>query len=93
MPRVALCEVGRYNINMFYVYILKLNNGEHYIGFSDDLKQRILDHQAGKCVTTQKFRPIELLWYSAFKNKYKALQFEKYLKQSSGFAFRNKHLI
>lgn len=70
-----------------------LKNNEHYIGFSDNLKNRILEHRNGKCISTAKYRPVELIWYSGFKDKYRALEFEKYLKQSSGFAFRNKHLI
>lgn len=82
-----------YNIVMFYVYILKLSNNDHYIGFSEDLKERVKDHENGKCSTTAKCRPIELIWYCAFQDKYKALEFETYLKNGSGHAFRNKHLI
>ena len=37
--------------------------------------------------------PNHLVWYGAFLDKNKALVFEKYLKSSSGFAFRNKHLV
>jgi len=33
------------------------------------------------------------MFYAAFKAKEKAYEFEKYLKSSSGFAFRNKRLI
>jgi hypothetical protein len=29
----------------------------------------------------------------AFQDKYKAFEFEKYLKSGSGIAFRNRHLI
>jgi predicted GIY-YIG superfamily endonuclease len=77
---------------MFYVYILKLSNGDHHVGFSDDLENRIRDHQAGKCFTMVKFRPIKLIWYSAFQDKYKALEFERYLKKGTGHAFRHRHL-
>ena len=37
--------------------------------------------------------PYKLKWYCAFDNKKKALDFEKYLKQGSGFAFARKHLL
>jgi putative endonuclease len=37
--------------------------------------------------------PVELLTYTAFTDKYKAYQFEKYLKSGSGIAFRNKRLV
>jgi hypothetical protein len=35
------------------------------------------------------------IWFGTvpFTTKEKALAFEKYLKSSSGFAFRNKHLV
>lgn len=78
---------------MYYVYILKLNDSSPYVGFSEVLKNRIIDHQNGKCTTTKNKRPIELIWYCAFQDKYRALEFEKYLKKSAGIAFRNKHLI
>jgi len=77
---------------MFYVYILRLNNGDYYVGYSDNLETRVKDHQAGKCSTTAKYRPIEIVWYCAFPNKYKALEFERYLKKGTGHAFRHKHL-
>lgn len=78
---------------MFYSYILKLNNGKYYIGYSSNLKQRLLDHKSGKVFATRKFLPLKLVYYSAFDSKKKALDFEIYLKTNSGFAFRNKRLI
>lgn len=82
-----------YNIVMHYVYILSLANKDYYIGYSEDLKNRLKDHNEGKCSTTAKYRPVELVWYCVFKDKYKALKFESYLKKGTGHAFRNKHLI
>ena len=76
---------------MNYVYILNLSNNDKYVGFSDNLKTRIIDHKRGKCSTTIKYRPIELEWYCAFNNKQKALLFEKYLKSGSGTEFRRRH--
>ncbi len=78
---------------MFYVYILKLNNNKHYIGFSSNLKRRIKDHIRGCVSQTKNRRPIKLVYYSAFESKLKALRFEKYFKTPSGFAFRNKRLV
>jgi putative endonuclease len=77
---------------MFYVYILKLKNQDLYIGFSKYLKQRVKEYFRGIVKTTKNKNP-QLIFYCAFKNKQKALKFERYLKSSSGFAFRNKHLI
>ncbi|OGM87309.1 excinuclease ABC subunit C [Candidatus Woesebacteria bacterium RIFOXYD1_FULL_41_28] len=78
---------------MYYCYILKLSNGKLYIGYSSNLKQRINEHSHGEVATTKNFRPLKLIYYSAFKSKVKAIKFERYLKTNSGFAFRNKRLI
>jgi len=78
---------------MFYVYILKLANGQHYVGFTRDLRKRMARHHQHSSPTTSRISPKELIFYAAFKTKQKALDFEKYLKSSSGFAFRNKRLI
>lgn len=78
---------------MYYVYILKLKDNFYYVGYSDNLKQRISEHKRGLVKTTKKWLPFDLIFYCAFKTKHKATKFERYLKEGSGFAFRNKHLI
>lgn len=78
---------------MYYAYILRLKNKTFYHGHSTNLKQRIKDHKNGVIASTKNFRPIRLVFYAAFESKKKAIDFEKYLKSSSGFAFRNKRLI
>ncbi len=80
---------------MWYVYIIRsiASSGQLYYGASADLKQRVADHNSGKSTHTSKFAPWELVWYCAFPDKYKALEFEKYLKTGSGKAFANKRLL
>ncbi len=80
---------------MWYVYIIRSVSfpNQEYSGASADLKQRIADHNAGKSTHTAKFIPWELVWYSAFPDKHRALQFEKYLKSHSGRAFAKKRLL
>jgi putative endonuclease len=78
---------------MFYAYILKLSDNTYYHGSSDNLKQRIEYHKQGKVNSTRYKRPLKLVFYAAFQTKEKAADFEKYLKSSSGFAFRNKRLV
>jgi len=78
---------------MYYVYILKLINNTFYTGYSANLRQRIKEHTEGKIVWTRKLIPLKLVFYAAFSSKKRALDFEKYLKSFSGFAFRNKRLI
>jgi len=77
---------------MYYVYTLKLENNNFYTGFTNDLKRRIREHNRGE-VNTTKNKSFILVSYTAFKNKSKAVQYERYLNKGSGIAFRNRHLI
>lgn len=78
---------------MHYVYILQLKDLTYYHGSAANLKKRIKDHQGGIVESTKNLRPFKLVFYAAFTSKQKAMQFEKYLKTASGWAFRNKRLI
>jgi putative endonuclease len=78
---------------MYYAYILKLRDNTYYMGFSSDLQKRVEEHKQGRVSQTKNLLPLKLVYYSAFASKIKALNFEKYLKTNSGFAFRNKRLI
>ena len=78
---------------MWYVYILRCSNGNIYTGCTNDLDKRLSKHQKGLVHFTKDKLPVELITYIAFTDKYKAFDFEKYLKSGSGIAFRNKRLI
>jgi len=78
---------------MHYVYILQLSDSSFYVGYSSDLRQRFNAHKNKQVSSTKNTNKIILVWYAAFQSQDKALKFEKYLKSSSGFAFRNKHLL
>jgi putative endonuclease len=69
---------------MFYVYLLKLNNGDIYKGYSSDLKQRIEQHCRGKVKSTKNFRPVKLIYYEAYLLEPDARARESYLKTSEG---------
>ena len=92
IPR-SFSEVG-YNIPMYYVYILNSDkDNSKYIGVTTDLKNRLQEHNASESKYSKSKAPFKLSWYCSFVHKAKAYEFERYLKSSSGFAFRNKHLI
>ena len=75
---------------MYYVYILHCVDGTYYTGCTDDLKSRFERHSNGYVDSTKSRLPVKLVYYCAFDDKYKAYQFEKYLKSGFGIAFRNK---
>lgn len=79
---------------MYFVYILQSTKDKSfYTGFSEDIKERLKDHNWHTVKATKSKAPYKLVWHCGFDDKKKALNFEKYLKSGSGFAFRNKHLI
>jgi putative endonuclease len=76
----------------YYVYILELNNGKHYVGCTINVKERFTRHKKGYVSSTKHHLPAKLLWCCSFSDRYKAYEFERYLKSGSGRAFATKHL-
>lgn len=73
---------------MFYTYVLKsIVDGKLYVGFSNDLKRRFLDHNEGKVLSTETRRPFEIVYYEACLSKEKAIKREKYFKTGFGRKF------
>lgn len=75
---------------MYYIYSLKCKDG-YYVGCTDNVQNRLERHQKGQVPATKHRSPINLEFYFAIEDKYKAFEFEKYLKSGSGRAFINKH--
>lgn len=66
---------------MFYVYILKSKiDNKLYIGFTNNLKKRILEHKKGKVKSTKYRRNFELIYYESYKSKQDATKREQNLK-------------
>lgn len=79
---------------MHFVYILQSEKEKSlYVGSTENIKQRVAEHNSGKTKYSSTKRPYILKWFCGFPNKSLALKFEKYLKQGSGFAFARKHLL
>jgi len=79
---------------MYYVYILQSQKDKSfYTGVTQNLEQRIKEHNWHLAKYSKSKAPFERVWYCCFGDKKKALDFEKYLKQGSGFAFARKRLI
>jgi predicted GIY-YIG superfamily endonuclease len=79
---------------MFYTYILEslVDPAQHYIGHTEDLRQRLDEHNRGKCPHTAKRMPWRVKLYLAFETLNLARDFERYLKSGSGHAFAHRHL-
>lgn len=74
---------------MYYIYSLKCKHG-YYVGCTDDIADRLDRHKKGTVPATANRLPISLEFYFATEDKYKAFNFEKYLKSGSGRAFLKK---
>ena len=81
-------------MHFFYVYILqsKPSAERFYVGFTEDLRDRLKKHNAGGVPHTAKFAPWRIKTTVAFTGREQALKFERYLKTASGRAFAKKRL-
>jgi putative endonuclease len=70
---------------MFYVYVLKSQkDGNYYVGYTVDLKQRLRVHNSGHVPSTKYRVPLDLVYYEASRYQSDALKREKYLKTAYG---------
>ena len=59
---------------MHYVYLLKSTKENFtYIGSTDNLERRFLEHNNGKSQATKFYAPFKLIYYEAYANKDDAL--------------------
>jgi putative endonuclease len=77
-----------------YVYIVESQSHpeRYYIGFTEDLEDRLKRHNAGAVPSTEANCPWTYRTCTAFKNRQRAIEYERYLKTHSGRAFLAKHL-
>ena len=78
---------------MWYVYFLRLSNGNVYVGFTNDLRHRFAEHSRGKVSSTKAHLPVVLQSYIAVETEAHARQLEVYFKSGSGKAFAKKRLL
>ncbi|MFA6100150.1 MAG: GIY-YIG nuclease family protein [Patescibacteria group bacterium] len=79
---------------MFYVYIIEsLSDHGWYIGFSSDLRERLMDHNRGDTISIAHRRPFILIYYEAYLCKKDATGRELFLKSGAGRRFLKKQLF
>ena len=77
---------------MWYVYFLGLQNGDVYVGSTNDLRRRLASHERGEVRSTAALLPVTLKAYVAVQTEQNARQLEKYFKSGSGKALAAKRL-
>ena len=75
------------------VYILHCSDSHQYIGCTNDFEERLARHENGYVNFTKSRLPVSVIVTIEFRDKYKAFEFEKYLKSGSGRAFSKRHFL
>jgi putative endonuclease len=82
---------------MYYTYALLCTDKAKkqeivYIGFTEDLTNRLKEHQNGEVLTTKKFDYVDLVYYEACLNKADARRRELQLKTGFGRGYLKRRL-
>jgi len=65
----------------YYVYILKSARKDViYIGYTNNLRRRIGEHNSGKVFSTRQNMPYSLIYFEGYSNQKDAIEREKKLK-------------
>jgi len=77
----------------YYVYLMECSDGTFYTGCTNNIKDRLERHKRGDIKYTSTRLPVKILSFTAFRDKYIAYNYEKYLKSGSGRAFARRHFL
>jgi len=66
---------------MDWVYVLLGKEQQLYFGQTNNLRQRLLDHNEGKSDSTKPYRPRKIVYLEGYTSKLDALDRENKLKQ------------
>ncbi|MBI4078874.1 MAG: GIY-YIG nuclease family protein [Candidatus Levybacteria bacterium] len=75
---------------LWLVYMLLCDQKTFYIGISDDIKNRYLQHKNKLNISTKKFSDIRLVYAERYSNKYEAASREQQLK---GWSHAKKQML
>jgi len=79
---------------MFFVYAIKSEQRNYiYVGLTNDIDRRILQHNTGKSKTTKPYTPFRLIYTEQCQTRLQARAREKYLKSGSGKEFLKSLII
>ena len=78
---------------MYYVYVLKSGKDDKiYTGHTNNLVERLKEHNTGLVKATKNRRPLRLLYYEASNILEDAVRREKSLKTGFGRAYLKRRL-
>ena len=78
---------------MYYTYVLyREKDSQWYTGATPDLKERFLEHMAGRVRSTERRRPLKLVYYEGCLDREDAFRRERYLKSGRGKRYLRQRL-
>ena len=78
---------------VYYVYVLQSKRDKKlYTGFSNNLRKRFNEHNAGEVFSTKNRGPFKLIYYEVCLNEQDARSREKYLKSGMGKRYLKNRL-
>jgi putative endonuclease len=70
---------------MFFVYAIKSTVRNYiYVGMTNNVERRMMEHNNGENRSTKAYRPFVLIYTEAFSTRIEAREKEKYLKSGIG---------
>jgi putative endonuclease len=77
----------------YYVYLLQstAEPARYYVGLTRNLESRLAEHNRRETPSTKPLAPWRIEVATAFRDRAKAVAFEKYIKGHSGRAFSKRH--
>lgn len=77
----------------YYVYVLVSEiDGSWYIGYTQDIEKRLIEHNTGRTITTNKKKPWHILYYEVSFHREDAIARELYLKSGMGRRYLKNRL-
>jgi tRNA/rRNA methyltransferase len=68
----------------FFTYMLRCSDGSYYVGHTDDVEQRVSQHEAGSVAGYTATRlPVRLVWFEEFPTREEAKAAELQIKNWS----------
>jgi len=79
------CAISSSLANIYFVYILKSDRDKSlYIGYTNDLKRRFVEHNTGKSRFTKHKTPYQFVYYESYASMSDAKHRESQLKKHAG---------
>ncbi|PIY97078.1 MAG: endonuclease [Candidatus Kerfeldbacteria bacterium CG_4_10_14_0_8_um_filter_42_10] len=78
---------------MYFIYvIISINYSNRYVGTTDNVEKRVMEHNAGKCRYTKGRMPWKLIYTETYNTRAEAMKREKFLKSGQGRKYLNSIL-